>query len=257
MISDKEITEIRQLAAKIRKLKEGSYDALTWDVVIKKVVSDSARSKDDFFRKTALLKFFVDEDKQLCSLDEFLDGLDFEIADLKERDKDYAISETERLILKKKIDSYFLHIKYPTDRNGAFDYYQVLIDKVFISKTLTELMSLLCELSVILKEYYPSAFQEVHVFSEFRDKLQDIIDISKEGATKKQIASALGVGVELVGTVMYRLTQLGIFEVGKRGRENVYTYKQSDFDVNVIRKEWTWLWSQPYKKLSLKLFDQR
>lgn len=256
MISDKEITEIRQLAAKIRTLKEESYDAITWDVAIKQVVSDSVRSKDDLFRKTALLKFFIAEDKQLYSLSEFLDGLDSEIADLKERDKDYAISETERLALKQKIENYFVRTKYPADKNSAFDYYQVLIDKVFISRTLTELMLSLYELSVILKEYYQSAFQEVHVFSEFRDKLQDIIDISKEGVTKKQIASSSGVGVELVGAVMYRFAQLGIFEVGKKGRENVYTYKQSDFDVNVIRKEWTWLWSQPCKKLSLKLFDQ-
>ena len=63
MISDKEITEIRQLAAKIRTLKEESYDAITWDVAIKQVVSDSVRSKDDLFRKTALLKFFIAEDK--------------------------------------------------------------------------------------------------------------------------------------------------------------------------------------------------
>ncbi len=257
MISNEEVKEIRLLASKVKKLKEENYDALTWDEAIKQVVSAHSRNEDEFFRKIALLEFFIAEDKQLCSLDVFLEGLDSEIQNLKERAKDYAISESERLALKQKISDYFSRTKYPEDKNSAFDYYQVMVDKLFTSNSWSELMLSLYDLSVILKEHYPSTFSEVQMLAEFCDKVQPLIDISKEGATKKQIASALEVSVDLVGTVMHRFTQLGIFELSKKGRANVYTYKKSTFDVNTLRKEWTWLWSQPYKKLSLKLYDQQ
>ena len=256
MITAEEISETRQLAAKIRKLKEDNYATLTWDEAIKLVVSAHAKSENDSFRKTALLAFFIAEDRKLCSLSDFLEGLDSEIVNLKEHSKNYAITETERVVLSQKITNHLSGKKYPTDKNRAFDYYQILIDKIFISRSLPELMQTLCELAQVLKEFYPGAFPEVHMLVESRDKLQQAIDIAKEPATKKQIAFALGVGVESVGALMCRFTQLGIFEVTKKGRENLYAFKKSDFDVNTIRKEWSWLWSSPYKRLSMKLFDQ-
>jgi len=255
MISNIEIDEIRRLASEVRDLKEKNYGNMTWDDAKKHVVSKNSNNEDDFFKKIALLQFFIAEDKQLCSLSVFLDNLDSEIVNLKERSRNYAISEAERLILERKITEYLSFRKFPENKKSAFDYYQVLIDKVFISTTLPELMDSLYELDAVLSEYYPEAFPEIKVLLEYHDNIYKIIEISKDGATKKDIASALGASVESVGAAMHRFTQLGIFEVSKKGRANVYRYKNSQFDVNKIRKEWDWLWCQPYKRLSLKLYE--
>ena len=56
--------------------------------------------------------------------------------------------------------------------------------------------------------------------------------------------------------LMNRLVKLGVFNQSKKGRENVYTFIKRDFENNLLRKEWTWLWADPYRKLSHKIYEQ-
>ena len=115
MLSEKETAEIRSLAKEIRALKEPNYDAITWEAAIEQVVSVKSDNEDDYFRKIALIRYFLDEERmaQITDLPTFLESLPLRIADLKCRARDYAISTAERFKLRQRIESKMAGQNYP------------------------------------------------------------------------------------------------------------------------------------------------
>lgn len=294
MLSEDEIKEVRRLAKLIRAAKKQNRDAITWQDAIDQVIRENTNNEEDYFRQRALMDFFLDEGRQYKSslvvktkslsneslenfldglddqlfeemisidfgsneaLGRFLEGLDGRVAELKERNQDYCISEEERQRLNDRIEIRLTQIGEPAERDSAFDCYHLLIDKIFVSNCLDDLLSTLWILSDILSKHYPKAFQEVHLFTCLRNRLPSFTEAAKLGITKKDTASLLDITTDTAGLLLYRLTQIGIFDIRKKGRENLYHLEQTDFDVNKLRKEWSWLWSHPYKQISIKLYN--
>jgi hypothetical protein len=255
MLSESEVAEVRGLAAAIRTIKERNYDAITWEKAIDQVVREKTTSDAEYFRKTALLDYFLNESQQLSSLSIFLEGLDENILNRQQRAAGYAITDTERVELRQKIERRLIDLGDPADERAAFEYYQLLIDKVFTSATIDDLFSSLAELSSVLKRFFPQAFPEASMLVAHASNLDAIIRATSGGATKKHISAEIGIDVDAVGLLMHRLTQIGVFTVSKRGRQNEYFFKGTALDVNALRREWGWLWSSPYKRLTLRLYE--
>jgi hypothetical protein len=251
MLSEKETAEIRSLAKEIRALKEPNYDAITWEAAIEQVVSVKSDNEDDYFRKIALIGYFLDEERmaQITDLPTFLESLPLRIADLKRRARDYAISTAERLKLRKNIDCKLANSKFPTNDKEAEKHYQLLIQKAFTCVSLDQLLSVLCDLSAVLQEFYPKAYPDAHIIAKHHKKIPQIAEIAGTPLTKKEISATTEIDQDDLGLIMYRFAQLGIFKAGKKGRFNTYQYVSSTIDTNILRKEWHWLWSSPYRKL--------
>lgn len=257
MLTDSELSEIRRLALAISKRKEENYDSITWERAIKEALSEYTIHSDDYFRKMALLEFFIAEDRQIVSLDTFLEGLDESIRELRDRSNNYVITDDERFDVNRKVDRRLAAIGVPTNKKSAYEVHQLLIDKVFHCQNLTELCVLLNRLGKVLKAYYSDGYLETQIIAECCLKLKTILAATSAPATKKQVAAASDLAVDKVGLLLYRFSQIGISSVTKKGRENVYAFNGNDFDNNIIRREWEWLWAVPHKKLSLRLYEQR
>jgi len=251
MLSEKETIEIRGLAKEIRVLKEGSYNTITWDAAIEQVVTANCQNEDDYFRKIALLDYFLDERQmeKITDLSTFVESLEHQIDNLKCRARGYAVSTAERLKLRQYIESKIAGKEYPTNQDEAYEYYQLLIQKVFTTKTLDQLLLTLCELSAVLQDFYPTAYPDAQIIAKHHKQIRQIVVVTGAPLTKKEIVVETGISLSDVGLIMSRFVQLGIFEAGKNGRFNTYKYVRSTFDTSTLRKEWDWLWSLPYKKL--------
>jgi hypothetical protein len=165
MLSDKETAEIRGLAKGVRELKEPNYDSITWEAAMEQVVSRNSKNEDDYFRKIALLGYFLNEEQQLADLSIFLESLEQRITDLKRGAIGYAISTAERIKLRQNIESRIAGKEYPTNRDQAYEYYQLLIQKAFTTKTLNQLLRTLCDLSAALREFYPNAYPDAQIIA--------------------------------------------------------------------------------------------
>lgn len=255
LMSDQELKRIRQLSSLVRELKMNNYDSFTWESAMDKVISENSRNEDDFFRMKALMGYFLNEEGQMQSFTIFMEGLDSRILDLKEKSKNYAISENDRKSLDLKISQILSKVEQPTDAKNAVEFYQLIIDKIFLSNDLDTLFSLLIDFAAVLNQHQINGFNEVHMLITGYQKIDSIIQVTKNGATKKEIVSEVPVSIDM-GLFMNRLVKLGVFNQSKKGRENVYTFIKRDFENNLLRKEWTWLWAEPYKKLSHKIYEQ-
>jgi hypothetical protein len=251
MLSKQEIERVRGLAKEIRELKESNYDVITWQGAIEQVVSESSENEDDYYRKVALLGYFLDEERmiQITGLSTFLESLPQQVEELKQHANGYFLAASERISLRQKIEEKIAGQEYPKNKSDAYEYYQLLIQKVFTAKTLDQLLLTLCDLSAVLREFYPNAYPDVQILANNHKEIRQLTVAQEATVTKKEIAAATGIGEAAIGLIMSRLAQLGIFEVGKKGRFNTYKYIRSTFDTNTLRKEWDWLWSLPYKKL--------
>jgi hypothetical protein len=217
---------------------------------MEQVVSRNSKNEDDYFRKIALLGYFLNEEQQLADLSIFLESLEQRITDLKRGAIGYAISTAERIKLRQNIESRIAGKEYPTNRDQAYEYYQLLIQKAFTAKTLDQLLRTLCDLSAVLREFYPNAYPDAQIIANYHKQVRQIVVVTGTPLTKTEIAAATGIGSSDVGLIMSRFVQIGIFEAGKKGRFNTYKYVSSTFDTNTLRKEWDWLWSLPYKRLN-------
>jgi hypothetical protein len=168
---------------------------------------------------------------------------------LKHRARGYAITTAERSNLRQVIETKMAGLEYPTNQDEAYEYYQLLIQKTFTAKTLDQLLLTLCDLSAVLQDFYPNAYPDVQIIASHDKEIRQIVEITGSPLTKKEISVATGIDASDLGLIMYRLAQIGIFEIGKKGRINTYQYMRSTFETNALRKEWDWLWSLPYKKL--------
>lgn len=271
ILTQDEISTLRRLAGLIRERKQNAGDAITWDHAIEQVIREYVPDEDGFFRTRALMDFFLNEGKQRRmslaikpfsslfgtneALERFLEGLDGRIAELKENAGGYLITEAEQRAIGERIDACLARLGEPRDMDSAFDYYQLLIDRIFISDTIEILLSRIMDLSMVLDRHYPDTFPEVQAWGRVASRWPALAAVSANEATKKELAAHLDLNPDDIGLVMARLAQIGIVEIRKRGRENLYRFTDIDLDVNRLRKEWTWLWAQPYKRLSLKLYD--
>ncbi|NJA04183.1 hypothetical protein ACQE3D_18340 [Methylomonas sp. MS20] len=253
-ISDKELKRVRKIGLQIRTLKTANSDSYTWESAIDKVVSENTKDQDDFFRMKAMMAFFVDESRQMQSLGMFIDSLEDRIIHLKEKSEHYAIREETRQMLDAKISKILDDLAPKISQKNAFDVYQMMIDKIFLTNDLDTLFLWIGKLSSVLAEYFPNAFQEVHGLVVGYQQIEPIVEMAKIGATKKEILAHTRIEID-PGLFMNRLVKIGIFSQGKRGRENVYVFQSRQFDNNLLRKEWTWLYGEPYKKLSLKIYE--
>ena len=249
-----EVDEVRRLAVAIRDLKESNYDAITWEQAICQVVRERTASEDAFFRKTALLDFFLNEEQQLSSLGIFLESLDDNILNRRQRESNYSITEEERLEIRQKVELRLVALGRPSDERTAFEYYQLLIDKAFTSSTVADVFSSLVDLAAILREFFPQAYPEAFMLAAQASKMDALLHATKSGRTKKQIAEEVNIDGDTAGLLLSRLSQIGVFAVTKRGRQNEYHFRQTTVDVNALRGEWAWLWSLPYKTLSFWLY---
>ena len=57
-----ELSRIRDVAKRVRLLKEGNYDAITWEYAKTKVAREVADSPDDYYTTLALLVYFLNEE---------------------------------------------------------------------------------------------------------------------------------------------------------------------------------------------------
>lgn len=243
MLSERETYEIRILAKEIRELKEANYDSLTWEAAKEKAVSECSQSEDDYFRKMVLLGYFLSEERALTSLEIFLETLPDQIENMKQRARGYSLSRTDRQKLFGEVQSRMADLNPPTNDAEAYDYYQLLIQKVFVTRNLDQLLKAICELSDVLREFYPGAYLDAQIIASNQDKIRTLTSSEDFPLTKKEMAEKTGMGEGEVGLIMSRLAQLGIFEIGKKGRYNIYRYLQSNFETNTLRREWDWLWS--------------
>ena len=253
VLSELEIERVRKLAKEIRKLKESDYDAITWEGAIQQVLSVNIENEEDLFKTTVLLDYFLDEERmsKIVNLSIFLESLPEQIEELKHHANGYALDAFELVSLRQRIEQKIAGLEYPRNQNEAYHYYQLLIQRVFSVETLDQLLQALTDLSTVLNEFYPTVYPDVKVIAENSKEIRQLATPTDAPLTKKEMAAATGIPAAAIGLIMSRLAQLGIFEVRKNGRFNTYRFVRSDFETNLLRKKWDWLWSVPYKKLNL------
>lgn len=254
-LSQPEIARIREIARRVRIAKERDYDGTTWEQAKLTIAKEASESPDEYYKTLALLEYFLDEGRALCSLQVFLEGVDDSAENLRARDKHYAIDGPERDRIRTKVDAFLNRVGAPSTPDTAFDFYQVLIDRVFTSTSYPDLLDTIARLGATLERWYPKAFLEAQYIGRCKD---DLLRFSELASTPTTLASAsVTVGRDLSGLKqhLHRFVAIGIFSKVKEKREVRYAFLTPSIDVNILRKEWSWLWSNPGQRLSLGLYD--
>jgi hypothetical protein len=254
-LSSTEIARIRQLAARVRQLKEQNYDGITWDQVKKEVARSASSSSDEYYTTLALFQYFIDEGRGLSSLDTFLEGADEIAANLRERDLHYAVDEAERTRIRSRVDAYLQRVGTPATSKSAFDYYQVLIDRVFTSTTLGDLLDTLDRLSSTLEKWYPKAFPEAQFIGRAHRDLLRLTELAASPVSIPSASAADSHDFSPLKQILHRFVSIGVFAIQKVKGQSLYVYVTSNIDTNQLRREWAWLWCQPGERLSLRLYE--
>jgi RNA processing factor Prp31 len=254
-LSSIEIARIRQLAARVRQLKEQNYDGVTWEQVKKEVARSASSSSDEYYTTLALFQYFIDEGRALSSLGTFLEGADEVAVNLRERDLHYAVDEAERTRIRVRVDAYLQRVGTPATSKAAFYYYQVLIDRVFTSTTLGDLLDTLDRLASTLEKWYPQAFPEVQFIARAHGNLLRLTELAASPISIRSASAADSQDFSPLKQILHRFVSIGVFAVQKDKRQSLYKYVTSNIDTNQLRREWEWLWCQPGERLSLKLYE--
>ena len=154
-LSQPEIARIREIARRVRIAKERDYDGTTWEQAKLTLAKEASESPDEYYKTLALLEYFLDEGRALCSLQVFLEGVDVSAENLRARDKHYAIDGPERDRIRTKVDAFLNRVGAPSTADTAFDFYQVLIDRVFTSTSYPDLLDTIARLGAALERWYP------------------------------------------------------------------------------------------------------
>lgn len=248
------LDRIRTLAAEVRRRMEQNSGSLTWDQAKREVAQGAAVSNDDYYKTLALFQHFLDESRALSSLGDFLDSVGEIANDLRARDEGYAIDDAERVRIRNLVDSFLERVGPPDSVRAAFDYYQVLIDRVFTSNTLVDLLETLVRLSSVLKHWYPSAFAEARLIAELSPDILHFASLAKSPTSLVAASDFAKKDFSALKHVLHRFVGIGVFDVERFGRQTLYTCRTTIINTNNLRKEWSWLWCCPGERLSLKLY---
>ena len=254
-LSDEQLACIRKVAVEVRILKENNYESMTWEEAKVQVARKVTDSQEDYYAALALLGYFVNEKASLTSLEMFLLDVPKMAQELRERDSDYAIDATTCASIRTKIDAFLCRAGEPTTPNSAFEYYHVLIDRIFTCTALSDLLDTIDRLSSVLVKWYPNAFIEAQILAANRLALECFFceaatPISLAEASKKQNRDLTD-----LRNILHRFVAIGILSKSKSGREVKYHHETSVIDTNKLRKQWDWLWCQPGQRLSLKFYE--
>jgi len=249
-----ELVRIRDVAKRVRLLKEGNYDAITWEYAKTKVAREVAESPADYYTTLALLVYFLNEEASVTSLEVFLPTVPNLAQDLRERDTDYAIDSASCASVRAQVDAFLQRVGEPASKGAAFDYYQVLIDRVFTSTSLVDLLDTLDRLAVVLERWYPSALAEVRLIARLRPDLETFFRLAAAPISLSAASEQAGRDLTPLGDILHRFVRIGVLSRTKLGRQFHYTLETSAIDTSRLRKEWSWLWCQPGQRLSLKLY---
>lgn len=254
-LSQSELTRIREVARRVRRVKERDYDGITWEQAKLQVAKEASESTDEYYKTLALLDYFLDEGRALSSLQVFLEGADGIAANLRARDAHYAIAPAERDRIRTKVDAYLSRVGTPSTARAAFDYYQVLIDRVFTSNSYADLLDTIARLGATLERWYPKAFLEAQFIGKSKADLLRLSELASTPMTLASASAAVGHDLSELKQYLHRFIAIGIFSKVKEKREIRYAFLTPNVDVNSLRREWSWLWSNPGQRLSLGLYE--
>ena len=256
-LSRTEITRIRDIAERVRRIKEMNYNGITWEQAKLQVTKEASGSTDEYYKTLALLDYFLDEGRALCSLQVFLESADDIVANLSARDMHYAIAPVERERIRSKVDAYLNHVGTPSTSKAAFDYYQVLIDRVFTSTTYSDLLDTIARLGATLERWCPNAFLEAQFIGKSKTDLLRLSEIASSPITLASASAISGHDFSGLKQHLHRFISIGLFSKVKEKREVRYAFLTSKGNTNHLRREWTWLWSSPGQRLSLGIYEDR
>jgi hypothetical protein len=243
-VINNEIEYVEELAEKIREYKESHYDAITWEKAIDKFVGEATTDNNYGIRLKALLSHYLSpKEKRLQSNEHFLSESDELIKRKKYAEVNYKINTSEKELLVRKFNEEIA--KYKTqklDKRAAFDYYQILIQRIFVSSSIEELRTYFTELDSVLQEYYPKANLDIKNFSVALSNFDTIHKATESGADLKTISNIIELDA---GYFMSKMSEIEIFEKIKQGKKNTYIFKKMEFDTNLLRKMWSWLGVAP------------
>ena len=254
ILTSADLSRVRELAVQVRQRKEQNYDLITWDQAKHEVARAASKSTDDYYKTLALFQYFIDESRALSSLDVFLEKAGEIAEDLRDRDQFYAIDEAERFRIQRLVELFLERVGPPASSREAFDYYQVLIDRIFISTTLVELLGSMECLASVLGQWYPNAFQEVHLIAGLRHEILAFAELAESPVTLAIASVSAERDFSPLKQILHRFVRIGVFEVDKIGRQSFYKCLTWTINTSLLRKEWTWLWCRPGERLSLKLY---
>jgi hypothetical protein len=257
-LSPTEIARIRDIAERVRRMKEKDYDGITWEQAKLKVANEEASgSTDEHYKILALLDYFLDEERALCSLHVFLESADDIVANLRARDLHYAIGTAEREQIRSKVDAYLNRVGMPSTSEAAFDYYQVLIDRVFTSTTYPNLLDTIARLGATLERWYPKAFLEAQFIGKSKADLLRLSELAFSPITLASASALAGHDFSGLKQHLHRFIDIGLFSKVQVRREVQYVFLTPKVDTNLLRREWSWLWSSPGQRLSLGIYEDK